>query len=90
MLILIVMLCFAISACVESKAARPTAAPLSKPTVYEWMGPGPQPSMINLAQDKAACAQEAEQQEFVSGGERWQTHVNLCMRTKGWGQKAID
>jgi hypothetical protein len=33
---------------------------------------------------------EAEIKEFVSAGEAWQTHVNLCMRTKGWGQKAIN
>ena len=85
--ILVAILCFAISACVESQ---PTSAPLSKPTLYEWIGPGPTPSVNSLAQDKVACAQEAEHKESVSAGDRWQTQVNLCMRTKGWGQRAID
>jgi hypothetical protein len=86
--ILVAILCFALAACVESQPI--STAPLSKPTVYEWIGPGPQPSVTSMAHDKAACAQEAEQEEFVTAGDRWQTHVNLCMRTKGWGQKAID
>ncbi len=60
------------------------------PWQYEWIGPGPQPSLKSMAQDKAACVHEAEQKVSRSAGEAWQTHVNLCMRTKDWGQKAID
>jgi hypothetical protein len=85
--ILVAIVYVALSACVESK---PTSAPLSEPTVYEWIGPGATPSVTRLAQDKAACFQEGEQKESVSTGDRLQTHVNLCMRTKGWGQKAVD
>ena len=88
MIILIAIVCFALAACVGSQPI--PSAPLSKPTVYEWIGPGPQPTLKSMAQDKAACVHEAEQKVSMSAGEAWQTHVNLCMRTKGWGQKAID
>jgi len=43
-----------------------------------------------LAQDKVACVHEAEQKVSRSEVDRWQTHMNHCMETKGWGQKAID
>ena len=86
--ILLAILYLVIAACVEPQPI--PSAPLSKPTMYEWSGPDPQPSVQRLAHDKAACAQEAEQKELVPTGDRWQTHVNLCMRTKGWGQKAVD
>jgi hypothetical protein len=88
MIILVAIVCLALAACVESQPI--PSAPLSKPTVYEWIGLGPQPSLKSMAQDKAACVHEAEQKISMSAGEAWQTHVNLCMRTKGWGQKAID
>jgi hypothetical protein len=86
--ILIAILFFALSACVESQPI--SSAPLSKPTVYEWIGSGPPPSLTSMAQDKAACVQEAERKESMSAGDAWQTHVNLCMYTKGWGQKSVD
>ena len=87
MAILIAIVYLALAACVESQ---PTTGPLSRPSVYEWIGPGPTPSVTRLAQDKAACFQEAEQKQSGSIGNRLQNHVNLCMRTKGWGQKAIE
>ena len=88
MILLVAILCFALSACVQSRPI--SSAPLSKPTVYMWIGQGPQPSMKTLASDKAACDQEAKKQGLGTGGDRWQTQVNSCMEKKGWGQKAID
>lgn len=87
MVILVAIVYLVLSACVESK---PTSAPLSEPTVYEWIGSGATPSVTRLAQDKAVCFQEGEQKESVSIGDRLQTHVNHCMRAKGWGLKAVD
>ena len=87
MLILVAIVCLVISACVESQ---PSSAPLSKPALYEWFGPGPHPSAPRLAQDKLACVQDAHEKEPVSISDRWQAHVNLCMQRKGWGQKAVD
>lgn len=87
MTILVVIVCFAISACVESQPALP------KPTVYEWSGPGPYPSAERLAHDKFACAQDAERAypRGASGvSDRWKAHLNLCMQSKGWSQRAID
>jgi hypothetical protein len=89
--ILLAFVCVALSACVESQPI--TSAPLSKPTVYEWIGPGPSPSSQRLIDDTYTCARSAEQihsRRAKSTSEAWQTHVNLCMRTKGWGQNAID
>ena len=88
MIILIAIVCFALVACVESQPI--PSAPLSKRTVYEWISPGPQPSLKSMAQDKAGCMNEAEQKVSMRAGEAWQPHVNLCMRTNGWGQKAND
>ena len=87
MTILVAILCFAISACVESQPA------LSKPTVYEWIGTGPYPSSQRLAHDKYACSQDAERtypRRASSVSDRWKAHLNLCMQSKGWSQKAID
>lgn len=55
--ILIVIVYLALAACMGS---RTTSAPLSEPTVYEWIGPDPAPSLQRLAQDKLTCFQEAE------------------------------
>ena len=86
--ILVAILCFALSACVASQPI--PSAPLSKPTLYEWIGPGPHPSAPRLAQDKLVCVQDAHQKEPLSISDRWQAHLNLCMQKKGWGQKAVD
>jgi hypothetical protein len=90
MAILIVIVSLALAACVES---RTTSAPLSAPTVYEWIGSGPSPSLLRLAHDKSICYREAElldpqaQAGFVS--EHWKAHVKICMRKEGWGEKAV-
>ena len=90
MAILIVIMYLALAACMESQK---TSAPLPAPTVYEWMGPGPTPSLPRLAQDKSLCFQEAEltdpyhQPGIMS--EHWKAHVKLCMRKEGWGEKAV-
>jgi hypothetical protein len=89
--ILVAIVYVALSACVESK---PSSPPLPKPTVYEWIGTGPPPSLLRLAQDKSICFQEAELTDphkdprVVS--EHWRGQLNLCMQKKGWGQKTID
>ena len=87
--ILIVILYLALAACVES---RTTSAPLSEPTVYEWIGPGPPPSLQRLAHDKSMCFQEAELTDTQKApgvvSEHWKAHVKLCMRKEGWGEKA--
>ena len=49
MAILILIMYLALAACMESQK---TSAPLPAPTVYEWMGPGPTPSLPRLAQDR--------------------------------------
>jgi hypothetical protein len=82
--ILVGILCFAISACVESQPA------VSKPTVYEWIDTGPYPSSQRLAHDKFTCFQDAERSESRSMSDRWKAHLKLCMQSKGWGQKALD
>jgi len=87
--ILIAIICFAMTACAVIQMGPPPSAPLPKPTVYEWIGPGPPPSVKSLAQDEEACVHETEQKESMRG-DRWQTHVNDCMRAKGWSQKVID
>ena len=91
MAILIVIMYLALAACMESQK---TSAPLPAPTVYEWMGPDPTPSLPRLAQDKLMCFQEAEltDSQKVPGvvSEQWRAHVKLCMRKEGWGEKAID
>ena len=87
--ILVAIVYFAMAACAVIHTP-PPSAPLPKPTVYEWVGPGSPPSVQHLAQDKAACVHEADQQGSRLEAARWQTHVNLCMRDKGWGQKVID
>ena len=88
--ILVAIICFAMTACAVVQIGPPPSAPLPKPTVYEWVGPGSPPSVQHLAQDKEACVHEADQQESMREAARWQTHVKDCMHTKGWGQKAID
>ncbi|RPH80573.1 MAG: hypothetical protein EHM80_04895 [Nitrospiraceae bacterium] len=88
--ILIVVVYLVLAACVESKPSSPT---LPKPTVYEWIGTG-QASLAHLAQDKAACFQEAELTDphpepgIVS--EDWKANVKRCMQKKGWGEKAVN
>ena len=90
MRILVAIVGLAMTACMVIHPEPPPSAPLPKPTVYEWVGPGLPPSVQHLAQDKEACVHEADQQESMREAARWQTHVNDCMRTKGWSQKAID
>ena len=89
--ILIVIMYVALSACVESQ---PTLAPLSQLAVYEWIGSGPPPSLLRLAQDKSTCFQEAERTDTQKDpgmvSEHWKTHVKLCMQKQGWGEKVID
>lgn len=87
MIILVAILCLALSACVESQPALP------KPTVYEWRGTGPYPSPERLAQDRIDCAQDADQtypREVRRLTDRWKAQEALCMKIKGWAQKAID
>jgi hypothetical protein len=90
MAILIVIVSLALAACIEP---RTTSAPLSEPTVYEWIGSGPLPSLLRLAQDKSICYREAElldpQAEAGIVSEHWKAHVKLCMRKEGWGEKAV-
>lgn len=88
--IMIAIVCFLMTACVLIQSTPPPSAPLSKPIVYVWIGSGSPPSVKSLAQDKEACVHEAEQKGSMSEADRWQTHVNQCMQTKGWGQKAIE
>ena len=88
--ILVAIVYFALAACMVIETGTPPSAPLPKLTVYVWVGPGPAPSVDRLAQDKVACVHEAEQKVSTSEGDRRQTHINHCMETKGWGQKAID
>jgi len=89
--ILIVIVYLALAACVGSQPASP---PLPKPTVYEWIGPSPPPSLQRLAQDKLTCFHEAEQTDTQKApgvvSEHWKTHVKLCMQKLGWGEKAVE
>ena len=89
--ILIVIVCVALTACVGSRTASP---PLPKPTVYEWIGASPPPSLQRLAQDKLTCFHEAEQTDTQKApgvvSEHWKTHVKLCMQKLGWGEKAVE
>ena len=57
MAILVVIMYVALSACMESQ---PTSAPLSQLAVYEWIGTGPPPLLLRLAQDKLTCFHESE------------------------------
>ncbi|MEO7860742.1 MAG: hypothetical protein ABIU05_09900 [Nitrospirales bacterium] len=90
MAMLIVIVSLALVGCMES---RTISAPLPEPTVYEWIGPGPPPALHQLAQDKTLCFQEAEltdpHHEPGFRSEHWKTHVKLCMRKQGWGEKAV-
>lgn len=90
MAVLVVIVYLALAACMESKAASPA---LPKPTMYEWRGAGPA-SLSRLAQDKAACFQEAELTDpYTEPGivsENWKANVKRCMQQKGWGERAID
>jgi hypothetical protein len=88
--ILVAIVCFALAACMVIETGTPPSAPLPKLTVYVWVGPGPAPSVDRLAQDKVACVHETEKKVSTSEVDRWQTHMNHCMETKGWGQKAVD
>ena len=90
MSILVAIVCLAMTACVVIQSDPPPPAPLPKPIVYEWIGPGSAPSVKGLALDKEACVHEAERKASMSESDRWQMYVNQCMRTKGWGQKAIE
>jgi hypothetical protein len=89
--ILIMIIYLALAACMESQT---TSAPLSKPTVYEWIGPDPSPSLQRLAQDKSTCFHESERTDtqkapgVVSG--HWKAHLKLCMQKQGWGEKPVD
>ena len=89
--ILIVIVYLALAACMESQT---TSAPLPEPTVYEWIGSGPAPSLHRLAQDKSTCFHEAERTDTQKDpgvvSEHWKTHVKLCMQKQGWGEKAVD
>jgi len=88
--ILLAVLCLAISACVESQSISQPSATLEKPTMYEWIGTGPRPSLQRLAHDKLTCFQDAERRESHSMSDRWKAHLSLCMQNKGWGQKTIE
>ena len=89
--ILIVIVYLALAACMKSQT---TSAPLSEPTVYEWIGPGPTPSLPRLAQDKLTCFHEAEQTDTQKApgvvSEYWKAHVKLCMQKQGWGEKPVE
>ena len=89
--ILIMIIYLALAACMESQT---TSAPLSKPTVYEWIGPDSSPSLQRLAQDKSTCFQEAERTDTQKApgvvSEHWKAHVKLCMQKQGWGEKPVD
>ena len=89
--ILLAILCVSLSACVESQPSPPT---LPKPTLYEWIGIGPPPSLLRLAEDKSICFQEAErtdpQKDPGIVSENRKAHLKLCMQKKGWGETAID
>lgn len=91
MAILVAIMFVALAACEKSQ---PTPAPLSQPTVYEWIGIGPSPSLLRLAQDKSTCIQEAERTDTQKDpgvvSEHWKTYVKLCMQKQGWGEKAIN
>jgi hypothetical protein len=90
-LCLFALLCFLLSACVDSQPV--SKAPLTTPTVYEWIGPGPQPSVKQLMNDKYICARNAEpmhSRRAKSTSEAWQTAVDFCMRSKGWGHKVVN
>lgn len=90
MAILIMIVSLAFAACMKSQT---TSGSLSQPTVYEWIGSGPSPTLIRLAQDKSICYREAElldpQAEAGIVSEHWKAHVKLCMRKEGWGEKAV-
>ena len=90
MAILIAIVSLALAACMKPQT---TSAPLSQPTVYEWIGPSAPPSLQRLAQDKSLCFQEAElldpHPEPGITSEHWKAHVKLCMRKEGWGEKAV-
>ena len=79
---------------VTCEKSQPTLAPLSQPTVYEWIGPDPAPSLQRLAQDKSTCFHEAErsaaQKSLGVVSEHWKTHVKLCMQKQGWGEKVLN
>ena len=62
--ILIVIVYLALAACMKSQT---TSAPLSEPTVYEWIGPEPLPSLQHLAQDKSKCFHESERTDTQKG-----------------------
>jgi hypothetical protein len=79
---------------VACEKSQPTLAPLPQPTVYEWVGTSPAPSLQRLAQDKSTCFHEAERTDIQKAAsvvsEHWKTHVKLCMQKQGWGDKAVD
>jgi hypothetical protein len=62
MRILVAIVGLAMTACMVIQSGPPPSAPLPKPTVYEWVGPGLSPSVQLLAQGKEACVHEADQQ----------------------------
>ena len=84
--ILVVIIYLALAACMESQK---TSAPLPAPTVYEWMGAGPTPSLPRLAQDKSMCFREAELTDTQKApgvvSDHWKAHVKLCMPKAGLG-----
>jgi hypothetical protein len=90
MVILAAIMYLALAACMES---RTTSAPLSEPTLYEWIGPGTAPSLEQLALSKSLCFQEAKlldpHAEHGIMSEHRKAHVKLCMRKEGWGEKAV-
>ena len=79
---------------VACEMSQPTLAPLPPPTVYEWVGTTPSPSLQRLAQDKSTCFHEAERTDTQKApgvvSEHWKTHVKLCMQKQGWAEKAVD
>jgi hypothetical protein len=91
MVIQVALLSGALTACVGSQ---PSPSLLPKPTMYEWIGTGPPPSVLRLAEDKSLCLHEAEradpQKDPGTESAHRNAHLKRCMQEKGWGETAID
>ncbi len=88
--LLLAILLIALSACTETQPVPQPSPTTSKPFVYRWIGDGPQPTSQHFFQDRYACLQQTETTDWrraPSESHLWRAHLNLCMLTKGWGQK---
>ena len=84
---ILVAICLRRNDCVHGDPpGPPPSAPLPKPAVYEWVGPGLPPSLQRLAHDKEACFHEAEQRNPCVSA-RWQTHMKRCMERRAGVRK---